>query len=172
MDLVADDRQVVCGSDRRDRFELSPRQYSATRVVRVAEQDHGRVRSSSLQTFDVQHKPRPIVYQPVFNHAATGLGGISQEGRVYRRLHDDAVAGLGEGNQCREQSLDDVGLGVGQDRVRPPVVAARHPFRKGLEEWDRVRHLAVAIVLLFGESLYRSLDARRHLEVHVGHEGR
>src|SRR6266851_9746452 len=42
VDLVADDRQVVSGGDRRDRFELSPREYTSARVVWAAERSEER----------------------------------------------------------------------------------------------------------------------------------
>src|SRR5713226_941273 len=174
VDLVRNDRQVVGGCDLRDAFELCSLEYPAGRVVRIAEQDHGRLRSGSFETFEVHYETDPIVDQRVFDQLAAGGCDKPEKRWVDGSLRDDAVARPREGKDRRDQSLDDVGIGVGQRRIRPPIVPARHPVGKGVEQRDRVRicHLAVAVVLGVGEPFYRGLDGRRDLEVHVRDESR
>src|SRR5712692_2948086 len=72
VDLIRHDCQVVGGGDRRDAFELCLFEHPAGRVVRIAEQDHGRLRGGSFQALEIHDEPRPIVDERVLDQAAAG----------------------------------------------------------------------------------------------------
>ena len=89
-----------------------------------------RLRRSSAQAVDIESEPVPQE-QWVLDQAASGAVDDPEERRIRGRLHDDAIAWRGVGDERGRDSLNDVRRRRRQGGVRPPAAppacAARTP---------------------------------------------
>jgi hypothetical protein len=169
MDLVGHHDPVALDRERRERLELFAAERASTRIVRIAQQQHARARvGAAAQLLEIDRIAALAQRERILVEAPALLLHAAEERRIDRRLHDDAVAGLGELVHRDVHPLHDVGQHLDARGIDGPAVQALHALRGELGDRRRCGMDRIADVRSLDREPQHAADRLRDREVHVG----